>query len=152
MDRILKLLLLPDLRRFSDIGLLLLRIVTGAFLISQSHDNVFSAERMLEFEKFLTKFGFIYPAFMAPFAVWWQFLAGIGFILGLFVRPFGLIIMIQFIVACWMVHWPQDFSGWWPALILVFLGLYFGLRGSGRYGIDAWLERRLTGRSPSSPY
>ena len=27
-------------------------------------------------------------------------------------------------------------------LVLVFLGLYFGLRGSGRYGIDAFLKGR----------
>ncbi len=150
-ERLLAWLLLPGLERFSDVGLFLLRAVTGAFLIYQSHDNVFSAARMDEFEAFLAQFGFPYPAFMAPFAVWWQFIAGIGFILGLAVRPLGLITMIQFIVACWMVHWPQDFAGWWPALILVFLGLYFGLRGSGRYGLDALIERRLIGRSPQPP-
>ena len=131
------------MRRFDDIGLLLLRSVTGAFLIYQSHDNIFSDERMREFEAFLAQFNFIYPSFMAPWAVWWQFLAGIGFILGLFTRWFGLITAIQFVVACWMVHWPQDFAGWWPALILVFLGLYFGLRGSGRYGLDWAIERRM---------
>jgi uncharacterized membrane protein YphA (DoxX/SURF4 family) len=139
---ILRLLLLTDLERFADIGLFLLRAVTGAFLIYQSHDNIFSAERMDEFEKFLTQFGFAYPAFSAPFAVWCQFIAGIGFILGLAVRPLGLVTMVQFIIACWMVHWTQDFAGWWPALILVFLGLYFGLRGSGRYGLDPLLGRR----------
>jgi uncharacterized membrane protein YphA (DoxX/SURF4 family) len=136
------LLFLPDLQRFSDAGLFLLRCVTGAFLIYQSHDNVLSGERMQEFVKFLTQFGFVYPEFMAPFAVWWQFLAGFGFILGLFTRWFGMVTMVQFIVACWMVHWTQDFAGWWPALILVFLGLYFGLHGSGRYGIDHLLEHR----------
>ena len=136
-------LLLPGLARFEDVGLLLLRWVTGAFLIYQSHDNVFSSERMQEFVKFLTQFGFVYPELTAPFAVWWQFIAGIGFILGLLTRWLGLITMIQFIVACWMVHWPQDFAGWWPALILVFLGLYFAVRGSGRYGVDRFLERRL---------
>jgi putative oxidoreductase len=147
------LLLLPRAGRHSDLGLLLLRCVTGAFLIYQSHDNIFSAERMDEFVGFLKQFGFAYPTFMAPWAVWWQFLAGIGFILGLFTRWFGIATMIQFIVACWMVHWTQDFAGWWPALILVFLGLYLGLRGSGRYGLDPILERRLaTARSPSPGY
>ncbi len=140
---LLRLLLLPELRLFSDVGLLLLRVVTGAFLIYQSHDNVFSAERMDEFVKFLTQFGFAYPSFMAPFAVWWQFIAGIGFILGLFTRWLGIVTAIQFVVACWMVHWTQDFAGWWPALILVFLGLYFAFRGAGAYGIDHALERRL---------
>ncbi len=143
-----QLLLLPKLARFEDAGLFALRAVTGALLIYKSHDNVFSAERMDEFVKFLTQFNFVWPEFMAPFAVWWQFIAGIGFILGLFTRPLGLIIMIQFIIACWMVHWSQDFAGWWPALILVFLGFYFAVRGSGRYGIDPGLERRVAGARP----
>ncbi len=40
-----------------------------------------------------------------------------------------------------MVHWNDPVQGIWPAAILIFLGLYFGLRGSGRYGLDALLER-----------
>ena len=139
----LRWLLLPGLARHGDAGLLLLRWVTGAFLVYQSHDNVISAARMDEFEAFLVQFGFVMPELMAPLSVFWQFAAGIGFILGLFTRWLGLITCFNFVVACWMVHWPQDFAGWWPALILVFLGLYFGLRGSGRYGLDAVLERRL---------
>jgi putative oxidoreductase len=135
-------LFLTVIGRYEDLGLLLLRSVTGAFLVYQSHDNIVSAERMTEFVKFLTQFHFIYPEFMAPLSVFWQFVAGIGFILGLFTRWLGLITCFNFIVAVWMVHWPQDFPGWWPALILVFLGLYFGLRGSGRYGLDALFEQR----------
>ena len=133
-------LLLAPLARFGDLGLLLLRWVTGAFLIYQSHDNVFSAARMDEFVKFLTQFGFPAPELMAPLSVYFQFAAGIGFILGLFTRWLGLITCFQFIVAVWMVHSPDPFPTWWPALVLVFLGLYFGLHGSGRYGLDAMFE------------
>jgi putative oxidoreductase len=136
-----RFLFLPDNARFADLGLLLLRCVTGLFLIYQSHDNIFSAARMDEFVKFLTQFGFIYPDLMAPLSVYAQFIAGIGFILGLFTRWLGLITCFNFIVAVWMVHWPQALPDWWPALILVFLGLYFGLRGSGRYGLDAMFDR-----------
>ena len=135
------LLLLSGNARYADLGLLLLRCVTGAFLIYQSHDNVFSAERMEEFEKYLAQFGFIYPEIMAPLSVYAQFAAGIAFILGLFTRWFGLITAFNFAVAVWMVHWADPVPGIWPAAILIFLGLYFGLRGSGRYGIDALFER-----------
>jgi putative oxidoreductase len=134
-------LFLPGNARFADLALLLLRCATGVFLIYQSHDNIFSATRMDEFEKFLTQFGFIYPELMAPLSVYAQFVAGIGFILGLFTRWLGLITCFSFIVAVWMVHSPDPIATWWPALVLVFRGLYFGLRGSGRYGLDALFER-----------
>ena len=129
-------LFLPRNAQHADIGLLLLRVVTGAFLIYQSHDNVFSAARMDEFEKFITQFGFVMPKLMAPLSVYWQFAAGIGFILGLFTRWLGLITALNFIIAVWMVHWNDRVPGIWPAAILVFLGLYFALRGSGRYCLD----------------
>jgi putative oxidoreductase len=135
-------LLLRPLTRFGDFGLLLLRWVTGAFLLWQSHDNVFSAERMEEFVKFLDQFNFWFPQLMAPLSVWLQFLCGIAFILGFATRWAGLITVLNFIVAVWMVHWPQDFPGWWPALILVFLGLLFATVGGGRYALDAWIGQR----------
>jgi putative oxidoreductase len=137
-------LLLTPLARFGDIGLLALRCVTGTFLIYQSHDNIFSADRMQEFVKFLVQFNFVFPEYMAPLSVWWQFIAGIGFVLGLLTRWFGLITAFNFIVAVWMVHWPQDFPGWWPALILVFLGGLFATQGAGRYSLDAWIAKRGT--------
>jgi putative oxidoreductase len=129
-------------RRYEDAALFALRAVTGLFLLYQSHDNVLSAARMDEFEAFMTQFGFWRPDILAPFAIFWQVAAGIGFILGLFVRPLGLITAIQFIVAIWMVHWSQDFAGWWPAAILVFLGFYFAARGGGRYALDTLFAKR----------
>lgn len=140
------ILLLPGNARFADFGLLLLRVATGAFLIYQSHDNVFSAARMDEFAGFLAQFGFPAPELLAPLSVYAQFAAGIGFVLGLFTRWFGLITAVNFIVAVYMVHWNDPVPGIWPAAILIVLGLYFGLRGSGRFGIDSLFEKQSARR------
>lgn len=142
MAGLLRALAMEGAKRFEDEALLALRLVTGLFLIYQSHDNVLSAARMDEFVRFMGQFGFWRPDILAPFAIFWQVAAGIGFILGLFVRPLGLVTAIQFAVAVWMVHWNQDYASWWPAAILAFLGLYFFARGSGRYGLDAMLPPR----------
>ncbi len=142
MRRSTDLIFLPGNARFADFGLLLLRVVTGAFLIYQSHDNVFSAARMDEFEKFLAQFGFVYAEIMAPLSVYAQFVAGIGFILGLFTRWLGLITAFNFTVAVYMVHLNDPVNVAWGAAVLVALGLYFGLRGSGRFGLDALFEGR----------
>ena len=139
-------LFLPGNARYADFGLLLLRLATGAFLIYQSHDNVLSAGRMAEFVKFLAQFNFVYPELMAPLSVYAQFAAGIAFVLGLLTRWFGLITAFNFIVAVWMVHWNDPVPGIWPAAVLIVLGLYFGLRGSGRYGLDALFEGRGSSR------
>jgi putative oxidoreductase len=136
------LLFLTPFARLGDLGLLLLRLVTGTFLIYQSHDNVLSAARMAEFEGFLTQFNFVVPHLMAPLAVWAQFLCGIALVLGLLTRWAGLITAVVFVVAVWTVHWAQDFPGWWPALILVFLGFLFATLGAGRYALDHHLETR----------
>src|ERR1051325_4117617 len=105
-------LLVTPLARLADLALLLLRAVTGAFLVYQSHDNVLSAERMAEFEKFLVQFGFPAPGLMAPICVWAQFLCGLAILLGLLTRWAGLVTAFVFVVAVWMVHWTQDFAGW----------------------------------------
>lgn len=136
------LLMLTPLARLADLSLLLLRWATGAFLVYQSHDNVLSPARMDEFVRFLTQFGFPAPSVMAPLCVWAQFLCGLAFILGLLTRWAGLVTAFVFVVAVWMVHWPQDFVGWWPALVLIFLGLLFATRGAGRYSLDRLIERR----------
>jgi len=136
------LLLLTPLARLADLALLLLRWATGAFLVYQSHDNVLSADRMAEFEKFLVQFDFPLPGLMAPLCVWAQMLCGFAFILGLLTRWAGLVTAFVFVVAIWMVHWPEGFVGWWPALILIFLGLLFATQGAGRYALDHRIERR----------
>jgi putative oxidoreductase len=142
MHRSSSLVFLTGIERFADVGLLLLRIATGAFLIYQSQDNVFSDARMNEFANFMTQFGFVYPKLLAPLSVYAQFTAGVCFILGIFTRWLGLITAFNFLVAIWMVHWEDPVPQMWPAGVLIVLGLYLGLRGSGRLGLDAAFEGR----------
>ena len=135
-------LTLPKLARWSDATLLGLRMVTGAFLMHETWDNVTSAARMAEFVGFLDQFGFPAPALMAPLSVAVQFGCGALLVLGLLTRWAGLLVAANFVVAVVMVHWTEPFRGWWPALILVFLGLHFAAAGSGKSGLDALLSRR----------
>jgi putative oxidoreductase len=130
---------LDFLRRYSDLSLLLLRVLTGAFLIYGTQDNILSDARMHEFVQFLAKRGFVWPELMAPLSVYAQFICGVLLVLGLLTRWAGLLMTFNFIVAVVMVHWSQDFRGWWPAIVLVFISLHFALHGAGRYSVDAWL-------------
>ncbi|NVD45322.1 DoxX family protein [Qipengyuania atrilutea] len=135
-----RLIFLSGLEDYSDFVLLVLRCAAGSFLIYQSHDNVFSTERMAEFESFMDQFGFSNTAVLAPLSVYAQFIAGICFIVGALTRWAGLVTAFNFSVAVFMVHWGQDVPQIWPAAILVFLGVYFGVRGAGRYSVDRMFE------------
>ena len=137
-------LLLPSLARLSDLTLLGLRALTGAFLMHETWDNVSSRARMGEFVQFLDQFGFPVPLLMAPLSVAVQFGCGALLILGLLTRVAGLLVAANFMVAVAMVHFAEPFRGWWPALVLVFLGLHFAATGSGKFGLDAliWKRRR----------
>ena len=144
----MNLLRLDFLKQYGDFSLLALRVLTGAFLIYGTQDNILSDARMQEFVRFVAKHGFVWPELMAPLSVYAQFICGVLLVIGLLTRWAGWVMTFNFIVAIVMVHWSQDFRGWWPAIVLVFISLHFALHGAGRYSVDAWLWRDApTGRS-----
>jgi putative oxidoreductase len=136
-----RILFLEDLDRFSDLGVLALRALTGGFLIYGVMDNVVSAERMSEFADFLAANGFAAPRLMAPLSVYAQLICGIAFVLGLFTRWAGLATMFNFIVAVVMVHASEDFRSWWPAIVLVAIGFHLAVAGAGKWSADRALGR-----------
>lgn len=133
-------LLLSSLRRYDDSALLVLRVLVGAFLVWGVADNLFSADRMAEFESFLTKSGFAAPAFMARLSVWAQFSVGIAFIGGLLTRWAGIVCAINFIVAIVMVDAQGGIRASFPSACLVAIGLYLAAHGAGRFGLDRLIE------------
>ena len=130
-------LMLPSLSRWGDLTLFGLRALTGGFLMHETWDNVTSRARMGEFVQFLDQHGFPLPWLLAPFSVAVQFGAGALLVAGLLTRAAGLAIAANFAIAVLMVHFDEPFRGWWPALVLVVLGLHFAAAGSGKFGLDA---------------
>ena len=132
------------LKQYGDLSLLSLRILIGAFLIYGTQDNILSDAPMQEFVQFLAKRGFVWPELMAPLSVYAQFICGVLLVICLLTRWAGLLMTVNFIVAVVMVHLLQDFRGWWPAIVLVFINLHFALYGAGRYSVDEllWREAR----------
>jgi len=134
-------LVLPSPSRFSDLTLFALRALTGAFLMHETWDNVTSRARMGEFVEFLGQHGFPLPWLLAPLSVAVQFGCGALLVMGLLTRWAGLLVAANFGVAVLMVHLDEPFRGWWPAIVLVFLGLHFAAVGSGKFGLDAVFAR-----------
>ncbi len=131
-----RLLFLEPLAGFQDLTLLMLRILTGAFLMWGTWDNIADPARMSEFVAFLTHFKFPAPEVMAPLSVWLQFCCGALLIVGLLTRWAELIMVFIFIVAFLMVHLADDFRAQFPALILIAVSLHFAAAGGGKFSLD----------------
>lgn len=130
------------MQRLENLSLLLLRAATGIFLVYGVWDNIVDPARMKEFVGFMQASGFVAPGVLAPFSVYTQFVCGVMFIAGFGTRYAGAFIAVTFIVGLYMVHLPQTFREWWPALALVIIGLHLAARGAGRFSVDALLARR----------
>src|SRR5689334_290368 len=110
-----KLLFLNSAQRFSDFALLLMRLFVGLFLIFGVWDNITDTARMQEFVAFLGKHGFPAPKVLAPVSVYLQFVIGLGFVLGLFTRWAGILCVIHFAIAIWMVDRHLGMRGTFPS-------------------------------------
>lgn len=121
---------------------LLLRLFTAFVLIYGTADNVFSQEHMLKFRDFLLHNRFPYPLFSAYLSAYGQFICGILIGLGLFTRLASAAMVINFLVALWMVHWTLPFSSNISPLAMLVNAIYFTLAGAPAFSLDAILDRR----------
>ncbi|GAB4536637.1 MAG: hypothetical protein Tsb0010_16120 [Parvularculaceae bacterium] len=126
----------------ADAALLLLRLIVGGFLVWGVWDNIVSAERMAEFETFLTQFKFPAPALLAPLSVYGQFFCGAAFLLGALTRPAGLVCAINFAVAIVMVDRFGGLRASFPSAALIAIGLYLAANGPGRFSLAGLMGGR----------
>lgn len=132
----------------TDLAALVLRQFVAFVLVYGTQDNVFHRERMLEFRDFLAQHGFPYPLASAYLSVYAQFTTGILLALGLLTRPAALVVVVNFLVALFMVHRHLPFSANIAPLAMLVGGIYFVLAGAPRWSLDAVVARRLR-RSPA---
>ena len=84
-----------------------------------------------------------FPSFFAWAAAISEFLGGILLALGLLTRPSALFLSITMFVAAFLRHADDPFSGKEKALLYMFVFILFLLTGSGEYGTDHVLRRKL---------
>ena len=133
---------LAFLDRRRDFGPTAIRAFLATFLIYMSQDNVFGAERMLEFEGFLRQFGFPLVPVSARVSVYAQFAAGVLFALGLLVRPAAAVMVVNFLIALGMVHTRMPFREALDPAAMLAGSLSLLLTGAGAWSLDGRLARR----------
>jgi putative oxidoreductase len=129
------------LKPYRDYAPIFLRLLIGIFIIHGVQDNILSAERMAEFEKFLAARGVPVTAAAARLSVYAQFICGVSILLGAWIRLTSVVFIINFICAIVIAHLGHSFQQLFPALMMIAAGLFFLFNGAGRLSIDALLER-----------
>jgi putative oxidoreductase len=129
-------------RRHAEYGPVFIRLVVGWMLIWGTQDNIFSWERMVEFERFLRERGTPVPLVAAHLSVYTQFICGILVILGAAVRPAAVPLVINFVAALLIAHRGDTWRGAFPALVMLASALFFLFHGAGRLSLDEALAGR----------
>lgn len=130
------------MEQFKGLGLLLFRIFMGVRIILGVWDNVICKEKMDEFADFLLQFHVPYPNFAAPLSVYAQLICGILLVFGVQTRFVAFLMLINFMVAFFVVDIHLSLQQMTPALAMLFGSLLFIFEGAGKYSLDAYFARK----------
>lgn len=127
----------------ANMGLLLLRVFAGlAMLFQHGLHKLPPSSRFIER---VSALGFPAPEFFAWAAAIAEVFGGGLLALGLFTRPAAASIAITMLVAAFGRHANDPFDEKELALLYGCVAFLFILIGSGRYGLDAVLRKRMAG-------
>ena len=127
----------PYFESKKDYGAIFLRLAIGWRLIDGTQDNVFSWDRMVEFENFLAQQGVAFPLVAAIVSVYAQFICGILYVFGAMIRLAAIVMIINFIAALLIVHIGLSFQDSFDAWMMLCGSFFFLFYGAGKLSIDA---------------
>lgn len=85
----------------------------------------------------------IFPAFFAWMGAFSEAVGGLFLALGLQTRIFSFLITCTMLVAIFMQKWGNGVWSLLPAMSFLWIGLYNMVLGSGRFGLDYLIDKRL---------
>lgn len=130
------------MKTFTGLGLLLFRIFMGGRIFLGVWDNVVSSEKMAEFAQFLAGYNVPYPTLAAPLSVYAQMICGLLILIGLQTRFVASLMMINFLVAFFLVDIHLSLEAMTPALAMLFGSFLLIFEGAGRFSLDEVLNRK----------
>ncbi|MBN6191728.1 DoxX family protein [Microbacterium sp. NPDC059771] len=132
-----------------SLGLLILRVVTGAIFTAHGAQKIFEYTIPGTIGSF-AGMGVPFAEIAAPVVAFVELIGGILLMLGLFTRPVGVVLAIDMLVALVLVHLPAGLwvgeGGYEFVAVLGAAALALALTGAGRFSIDGAV---LRGRAPA---
>lgn len=127
---------------YHDIGLLILRVLTGLGMATHGYGKVFTPERMEGFIDGVAALGFPIPLVFAWAAALAELVGGLLLAAGAFTRYAAFFIFCTMTVAAFIRHAGDPFSTRELALLYWSVTLAIIFLGSGRYAVDQLIRSR----------
>ena len=121
------------------LGLLLLRVVAAAFMITHGYPKLmqFFSDEPIQFADVMG----MGPEVSLALATFAEFLCAIFILPGLFTRLAAIPLVINMAVAAFYAHADDPFAVKEKALLFLLIFLVLLLTGAGRYSIDGYLYK-----------
>jgi putative oxidoreductase len=160
MKKILTILITPVLQKhwFADLMFAGIRFICGMLLCLEfgsgkfgmpwtpSEQNLSLFEVAAWFPKDVAEYGGIFalmPVFFAWMGAFSEAVGGLLFAFGLKTRIAGFLIMCTMLVAIFMQKWGQGTWAILPAMSFLWVAIYHTYLGSGRFGLDYLISKKL---------
>ena len=127
---------------YHDVGLLVLRVLTGCFIATHGYGKIFTDGRMEKFAEGVAEMGFPVPIVFAWAAALSELVGGLLMAAGLFTRYAAFLVFSTMTVAAFIRHADDPFSMKEKALLFWTISLAIMLMGAGRYALDRLIAKK----------
>ena len=125
----------------TDFTLALFRVFAGlSLMLAHGSGKIPVSDGFIEH---IGSLGFPSPTFFAWAAALSEFAGALMLAIGLFTRPASLLIAFTMFTAAFVNHAGDPFGAAEKAYLYLAVGLLFAVLGSGRFGVDSAIRRKL---------
>jgi len=125
----------------TDLALALVRIFVGlSLMLVHGAGKIPISDGFIEH---IGSLGFPYPTFFAWAAALSEYAGAFLLAIGLFTRPASVLIAITMFTAAFINHGDDPFGVAEKSYLYLVISLLFVVLGSGRFGIDAIIRKRM---------
>jgi putative oxidoreductase len=117
-----------------------IRLAFGYHLLQYSYGDVFQGTAGSGNQEMLSNSGVPFPYFMGWLYILTEFIGSISIIIGFKVRWFAFALVINFIVALYLVHLNKTYMQSFEAIQMLAVSLFFLFNGSGKLSVDDFVQ------------